>query len=96
MAVISGSIAALATASKVLAGTMTKKAVMDGAKKFVKGKATNAVKNKVTGKGRKKKKCTSMAMNQFHTLSRNKVPKITKLITKPSAIQNETLHLHLA
>ena len=56
MAVISGSIAALATASKVLAGTMTKKAVMDGAKKFVKGKATNAVKNKVTGKGRKKKK----------------------------------------
>mgnify|MGYP003313755305 CR=1 FL=1 len=56
MAVISGSIAALATASKVLAGAMTKKAVIDGAKKFVKGKATNAVKNKVTGKGRKKKK----------------------------------------
>ena len=55
MAVISGSIAALTAASKVLAGTMTKKAVMDGAKKFVKGKATNAVKNKVTGKGRKKK-----------------------------------------
>jgi len=56
MAVISGSIAAIAAASKVLAGTMTKKAVMDGAKKFIKGKATNAVKNKVTGKGRKKKK----------------------------------------
>ena len=56
MAIISGSIAALATASKVLAGTMTKKAVMDGAKKFIKGKATNAVKKKITGKGRKKKK----------------------------------------
>ena len=56
MAVVSGTIAALTAASKVLAGTMTKKAVMDGAKKFIKGKATNAVKNKVTGKGRKKKK----------------------------------------
>ena len=56
MAVISGSIAAIAAASKVLAGTMTKKAVMDGAKKFIKGKAKNAVKNRVTGKGRKKKK----------------------------------------
>ena len=51
MAVVSGTIAALTAASKVLAGTMTKKAVMDGAKKFIKGKATNAVKNKVTGKG---------------------------------------------
>jgi hypothetical protein len=56
MAVISGSIAALTAASKVLAGTMTKKAVMDGAKKFIKGKTKNAVKNRVTGKGRKKKK----------------------------------------
>ena len=56
MAVVSGTIAALTAASKVLAGTMTKKAVMDGAKKFIKGKATDAVKNKVTGKGRKKKK----------------------------------------
>jgi hypothetical protein len=35
---------------------MTKKAVMDGAKNFIKGKAKDAVKNRVTGKGRKKKK----------------------------------------
>ena len=55
MAIVSGTIAALTVASKVLAGTMTKKAVIDGAKKFVKGKAKNAVKNRVTGKGRKKK-----------------------------------------
>ena len=56
MAIISGSIAAIATASKVLAGAMSKKAMMSGAKNFVKGKAKSVVKNKIGGKGKKKGK----------------------------------------
>ena len=53
MAAITGSIIA---ATKLLGGAMTKKAAVAGAKNFVKGKAVDTVKNKVTGKGRKKKK----------------------------------------
>ena len=52
MALITGTLLA---STKLLGGAMTKKAMVSGAKNFVKGEAKDAVKNKVTGKGRKKK-----------------------------------------
>ena len=56
MAVVTGSLAALGTASKILAGASTKKALMSGAKNFLKDQAKDVIGDRITGRGRKKKK----------------------------------------